>query len=138
MTRLACISLWQPWAGGLFEPVERRKIHETRHWPAPARLIGQRIAIHAAKRKMTYDDLCVAEDCGWDVAGWAHGAIIGTVTLEACEQMTARLQYWSRVDHLAGNWDPGRYAWRMADPELLAEPIPTVGRQGFWTSEIRT
>jgi hypothetical protein len=40
------LPLWQPWAS-LVE-VGAKRI-ETRHWPAPAALLGQRIAIHATK-----------------------------------------------------------------------------------------
>lgn len=31
-----------------------------------------------------------------------------------------------------GEWDPGRWAWALADPQPLAEPVPVVGRQGVW------
>lgn len=44
---MRCISLWQPWASLM---ALREKTIETRHWPLPERLIGQRMAIHAAKR----------------------------------------------------------------------------------------
>ena len=63
---MKAITLWQPWAslcviprpidpatfstfGGAI-PLPFKTI-ETRSWPAPKSLIGQRIAIHAAKRK---------------------------------------------------------------------------------------
>lgn len=43
-TTLPAISLWQPWASLI---ALGAKTIETRSWRAPARLIGQRIAIHA-------------------------------------------------------------------------------------------
>lgn len=42
-----CISLWQPWASLI---ACGAKPYETRSWPPPHALIGQTIAIHAAKK----------------------------------------------------------------------------------------
>jgi len=44
---MKAISLWQPWASLIAVGV---KPYETRDWAPPAALIGQRIAIHAAKK----------------------------------------------------------------------------------------
>lgn len=44
------LTFWQPWASLAAEGV---KTIETRSWPAPKGLIGQRIAIHAAKKQPT-------------------------------------------------------------------------------------
>ena len=41
------ITLHQPWATLIALGI---KSVETRSWPAPARLVGQRIAVHAGKR----------------------------------------------------------------------------------------
>lgn len=43
---MKAISLWQPWASLVAIEV---KPYETRHWAPPKELIGQTIAIHAAK-----------------------------------------------------------------------------------------
>lgn len=44
---MKAISLWQPWASLI---ACGAKPFETRHWAPPRNLIGQRIAIHAAKK----------------------------------------------------------------------------------------
>lgn len=44
---MKAISLWQPWASLI---ACGAKPFETRHWAPPRELIGQRIAIHAAKK----------------------------------------------------------------------------------------
>jgi len=31
-----------------------------------------------------------------------------------------------------GHWAPGGWAWELADPQPLAEPIPAKGKQGVW------
>jgi hypothetical protein len=48
------ITVWQPWATLIAEGL---KPFEFRSWPAPARLIGQRIAIHAGARPMRIQEL---------------------------------------------------------------------------------
>jgi len=44
---MKAISLWQPWASLI---ACGAKVFETRHWAPPRELIGQPIAIHAAKK----------------------------------------------------------------------------------------
>lgn len=59
---MKAISLWQPWASLIACGV---KPYETRHWAPPRELIGQRIAVHAAK-KIGPENRGFAEDiiCG--------------------------------------------------------------------------
>ena len=46
--QMRALTIWQPWASLVAEGV---KTIETRSWPVPAALVGQRIGIHAAARK---------------------------------------------------------------------------------------
>src|SRR6185437_11075967 len=55
---MRAISLWQPWASLIACGVKR---YETRSWAPPRDLIGQTIAIHAAK-KVDKDAVALAED----------------------------------------------------------------------------
>ena len=45
--KLPALTIWQPWASLI---IAGCKPYEFRPWPAPGRLWGQRIAIHAAAR----------------------------------------------------------------------------------------
>lgn len=45
---MKALTLWQPWASLVIEGV---KTIETRSWPCPPTLIGERIAIHAAAKR---------------------------------------------------------------------------------------
>ena len=37
-----------------------------------------------------------------------------------------------------GDWAPGRWAWRLANPEPLPSPVPCKGKQGvFWIEDPR-
>ena len=58
------ISLHQPWASLIAEGI---KTIETRNWAPPKALIGQRIAIHAAKRKPTMNDMQLIPHRGIEV-----------------------------------------------------------------------
>lgn len=55
---MKAISLWQPWASLI---ACGAKPYETRHWAPPRELIGQTIAIHAAK-KIDKDAKSMAEE----------------------------------------------------------------------------
>jgi len=126
------LTLWQPWAslcvlrpmcddcsgtgrccdtfGDNWEPCTTChpfKTIETRSWPAPKALIGQRIAIHAAKRKPEIELIgewntglvtCFDGDVWWlddqsqPVGQGFHqmplGAVVGTAVLTDCVPMT--------------------------------------------------
>lgn len=124
--QIPAISLWQPWASFIAIGVKR---YETRHWRAPQRLIGQRIAIHGAKRKMSKDDLV-----WWYLVSGTYdspplGAFVCTATLSAVHQA-------SRVvpdDY--GDYSEGRFAWVLSDIEPIHPAIPARGMQSFWMWE---
>lgn len=127
------ISLWQPWASLWCSPA---KVHETRHWPTSVSGI---ILVHAAKRKL--------DDFGGDPLGdicakyfgeqWRstmpRGVLIGAVRLVGCLP-TAKMPigHSSTEDYECGDFAPDRFAWRRADFQTFAEPIPYRGSQGFF------
>lgn len=101
---MKAITLWQPWASLIALGV---KTIETRSWGAPRSLIGQRIAIHAAKRPAKFPDmkrLILETDPDvwnrWFAAGLVsergeldflpYGAVVGTSMLVDCVRMVAR------------------------------------------------
>lgn len=121
---------------------------ETRDWPPPLWLIGQRIAIHAAKRAVDPDDrewarvagvgdlplgavvctalLAGAYQCGPDVARkpW-HCLVAARRGLATPERGTIP------VDEF-GDYHAGRWAWSLTDIECFDPPIPARGAQGLW------
>ena len=54
MTTIPAITLYQPWASLVSIGA---KPFEFRGWPAPARLIGKRVGIHAGARAMKRNEL---------------------------------------------------------------------------------
>ena len=140
---MKAISLHQPWASFV---ADGSKDIETRSWRAHDSVIGERIAIHAAKtRKGQY------AFPGVDFDSLAFGCIVATAVIERCVEIN---HIWSgdyeepfpsrgyfaserpmserfEIDDL-GDFRRGRYLWILRNVEKLDRPISTPGRQGFW------
>lgn len=131
---MKALPLWQPWA----QLVALGAKHvETRHWRAPASLIGNRIAIHATK---TTRELWVCEQEPFKRrlgdSDMHFGAIIATAILHRCTEMTegsiATLRDLDPDEHAFGLYEPGRFAWVLRDVELVDPPLPFRGSQGIF------
>lgn len=129
------ISLWQPWAS--LVAVGAKRI-ETRHWPAPATLVGQRIGIHAAK---TTSHLPICSEWPFsehidDPRALPLGAVVATAVLDRCRPITsegaALLEERDRQEAAFGLYSPGRFAWVLRDVIALEGPVPFRGSQGFF------
>ncbi len=132
--QIPAISLWQPWASLI---IVGAKLHETRHWRAPERVVGQRMIIHAAKRPVDRDldpelhalcKLWLGESYRDAIP---RGCAIGTAVLKYSRQMTD-VEPETVGDRIAGNWSPERFAWRFTAPSPLTPEIAMRGRQSIW------
>jgi hypothetical protein len=128
------ISLWQPWAS--LVAVGAKRV-ETRHWPAPTTIVGQRIAIHATKTR-DWLHLCSVEPFASYVAdreALPLGAIVATVVVDRSRRITpeaaAQLELEAPHEFAFGNY-AGGYAWVLRDVKKLDEPIPFRGSQGIF------
>lgn len=83
---------------------------ENRTWKLPTRMYGQRICVHAGKRRML--DYRGAED--------RLGAILGEVTIVNC------------VQSYPSKWFFGPYGFVLEDPVEYATPISCKGALGFF------
>ena len=146
------ISLWQPWASLIAEGI---KVQETRNWVPPKHLIGERIAIHAAKRRLTkaelrelpsmiHHDMSVRYGHFWE-EDVPYGAVVATAELGGACRVVGKdktLGLEGRVLHtdepcrlfsdIYGDYSVGRIIWWLKDIEKLPEPVPAAGKQGFW------
>lgn len=137
-TWLPAISMWQPYASLLFvdEPAYR-KIHETRGRRYPAKYAGLRVAFQAGlsippEISPELDQLAVdAFGSNWRQT-LPRGAYVGTAILAGCHPTETLIEHISHADRVAGIWDAGRYAWKLAAREELVTPIPAKGKQGWW------
>ena len=142
------LSLWQPWASLIAIGV---KTFETRTWPPPRTVLGQRIAIHAAKRPPVddCDDLYDALGCG--PADLPLGALVCTGVVTGGYQTgdtvndrgrlvvgIARLAPGSRsinsyvpVDAY-GDFSMCRWLWRIEDVVPLDPTVPFKAHQGVF------
>ena len=134
---MRALSLWQPHASLIAIGVKR---FETRTWQPPKAFVGQRIAIHAAKRR---DDLYGLQVTWSDddnaVATALQPHILSPWDLPlGCVVCTAILAEAVSTDHhdfsgeAFGNFESGRWAWRLTDVQHLPEPVPWRGAQGFF------
>lgn len=148
------ISLWQPHGSLLFilnhTTGRPFKLHETRHWAPPTRLIGQCIGIHAAKNTADLEGLQdyirdrnaggpeFACEEAFRVAlrrrfeklvDIPRGCLLGTAVLVAAHRTESRpMVEWGHF----GNFSPGRWAWELGDVRALPEPVLWRGAQGFF------
>lgn len=132
------ITIWQPHASLIFSG---HKLYETRSWSCPGKYIGERIAIHAGKNlsdiKEVRDGFCshhfeeAIKEAFGSVDALPLGCVLGTAILESCISTE-----WLRDPNSFDDFSPGRYAWGFRDPQLLKEPVPMKGAQGFWKLKV--
>lgn len=145
---LPAITLYQPYASLI---VGGSKLYETRSWPAPAKYIGERIAIHAAKARTRAVADAIGAAYGFRKP-LPFGAIVGEATIENVAQVIGHdvNDGWLHVrwaidgsldevippsDQKHGDFSIGRYAWKLIDIERYDPPIAARGWQGFWIWE---
>lgn len=146
------ITLHQPWATLIALEI---KTVETRSWPAPERLLGRVIAVHAGKRMVRRPGDRIEQKLRARLGeDWVRtipaGAVLVTATLagmarvEDVDPMTGHAVHdvgtemgcavgtrRTLIDPW-GNFSAGRWLWFLAEVKALPEPVPAVGRQGFW------
>ena len=143
---MKALSIWQPWAQLI---ARGDKTIETRNWRAPAVQSGTRIAIHAGKKKINYENFVHADrnllDLVLPMNFWflaPRGVILATAILSGCEQVDAdRSNAHNAIYHTSGNREieaafgdfrPGRWMWYLDAVDRLTEPIPMRGQQGLF------
>ena len=154
---MKAISLHQPWASLI---VHGYKTIETRSWAPPKTLIGERIAIHAARKTVSIKDIpevwqpLVRMYKNFGQPGVPQGAVVATARLVDAWQVrdtsknmgivhpdgypqvfgdsTLESQRRSCKADPYGDFSVGRWLWFLEDVELVDPPVPVRGHQGFW------
>ena len=116
---------------------------ENRTWPAPAGIIGQRIAIHAGRAAPDWSAVYLMAGCArWQVDRYARmfrkpgvhrlhplgkeltrGAIVATAVVADCRAVDQRD---------AVGWEAGPWCWDLADVRVLERPESCRGALGLW------
>lgn len=139
---MKAITIIQPWAT-LIALGEKR--FETRSWRTHYQ--GP-LAIHAGKQ--VDKETCEREPFrsvlaahGYTADNLPAGAVIAVSNLEECHEVVAAGSESAQLafrevngfEFLFGWYSLGRYAWELADVQLLPAPIPAKGQQGLWNWE---
>jgi hypothetical protein len=129
------ITLHEPWASLIAHGI---KNWETRSWKTRYRGL---LLIHSGQRfPKKHEVLHLRKSVIHPDAGRAlstdykdnMGCIITIATLEDCILMTEELiDSTDETELFCGDWQPGRYAWKLADAQRI-KPIPFKGKQGLW------
>ena len=133
---MLALSVQQPWPWLIFHG---GKDVENRDWAPPRALIGQRIAIHASKKRQPLEPVDIMSDiAGFGVENWWEpkipelrdlpvGVLLGTVVLDGVTR-DGKIH----ANGKGSKWFVGTFGWILVNPKTLAEPIPARGQLGLW------
>ena len=142
---MQAITLYQPWASLIAVGVKDK---ETRGRRPPSYLLGERLAIHAAKRPPRIQEL--PGDISWEwTQGLPRGVVVAAVTLICAHQVRSigsgslhqpyglfgpskGCNHTSVKIDKYGDFSVGRWVWFLDYVVPLDPPEPAVGRQGIW------
>ena len=135
--QIYAITLDQPWASLI---AVHAKLIETRSWQPPHHLIGQPLAIHAGKNQnyigsphLPVFNANVARYLGstWD-RSIPLGAVVAVARLAGATQIEEHTRLPSGDELLFGDYQIGRWMWRLEDVRSIDPPIRTRGYQRVW------
>lgn len=136
---MKALTIWQPYASLIAKGL---KAYETR--PFKTNYRGP-LLIHSGQRPMRWI-LKHSDEGALDVAIEAFGmeklmnlpvgCAICVVDLVDCIEMTPEfIAQQSLTELVVGDWQPGRYAWKLENPREL-DPVELIGKQGIWNAEL--
>jgi hypothetical protein len=136
---MKAISLIQPYATLVLSGAKR---YETRSWSTNHRGL---LAIHASKTvPLEIQYVCLEEpfQTALRAAGYEsavelpRGVLLGTVEIVEVTA-TDRLDFSqiSESERAFGDYRPGRFAWKLANPRRLAQPVMWIGQVGMFNVE---
>ena len=126
----------EPWATLI---VTGEKKWETRSRPN-YKVVGERVAIHAAKGFPRYaQELCTENN--FFIAALARhevnhnafdlGCVIGFAKVNSCLHVEKVRNFLTEQEKAFGDYSDGRFCFHLIDPEMI-EPIPAKGALGIW------
>ena len=159
---MQAITLWQPYASLVAEGI---KTTETRSWAPNKEMLGERIAIHAAKRKIGQEEWLSYPDVmqkkilkTWGPTfeiDFPYGAVVATAVLADVKQVhsenalrpgyvlvcPAHNNIRSVMESLPvdpyGDYSTGHRIWILENIKKLKSPIECPGERGLWNFEVQ-
>ncbi|MBE9216722.1 ASCH domain-containing protein [Plectonema cf. radiosum LEGE 06105] len=131
--KLKAISLWQPYCSLI--PLGL-KHYETRSWKTNYR--GKLLICSTAKSTKTqyqqYLKICNELKLPtWDETNFPQGQAIALCDLTDCIEMTPEfIAQQSQTEIKSGDWQVGRYAWKLENIQPITEPFAVKGKQGLF------
>lgn len=123
--------MWQPWASLI--PLGL-KHYETRSWKTNYRgkLLICSTATNTKLQHQQYLKICEQLQLPpWE--NFPHGCAIAICDLTDCIEMTAEfIAQQSKSEIICGDWQVGRYAWKLENIQPLEKPLSVKGKQGLF------
>lgn len=120
---MQALTLHRPWPWAVLRFGKR---YENRTWPPYDWIIGERVAIHAAKKFDRSAAATIYEACGRLLPAESEmppQTVVGVATIADAFLLEA-------VE--PDPWAFGPWCWLLEDVVELAEPVFCPGRQGIW------
>ena len=133
------ISLWQPWASLI--PLGLKQ-YETRSWKTKYR--GKLLICSTTKftkaQYQQYLKICNEIDLpAWDETNFPRGCALAICHLTDCIEITPEfIAQQSETEILCGDWQVGRYAWKLENIQPLIEPFAVKGKQKLFNVPFNT
>jgi activating signal cointegrator 1 len=133
---MKAISLWQPWATYITE----FKHYETRSWYTSYR--GDILICSAKKQSRDLasqhdhirSEYCLDMPSFYDLP---FGEIIALATISDCIKMNTTLILKQPEEEIAvGDWQVGRFAWKLENIRKPKRAIAVVGKQGLFDVDV--
>lgn len=134
---MKAITLWQPWASLV---AIGKKMHETRSWPTDYRgplLITAASIWNDELRQLARSEpfLSALMVNPVDQKPLPLGCVVAVSELMdvyPTRDESGKPCHYNDLDRAFGDWNAGRYAWRLANVRKLREPVPCRGAQKLW------
>lgn len=124
---MKAITIWQPYTEAIKQGL---KTYETRSWATKYR--GP-IVIHASKKIMSKHEATLAHKYHFEIPKHQFGVPVLICDLEDCiliDEMLLKQQPMNELDF--GDWQIGRYAWKLKIIKILNNQPIVRGQQGLW------
>ena len=130
---MKAISIIQPWASLIIGGAKR---FETRSWQTAHR--GPLVIASSRRFPLEFLEMCDREPFRSALAAlalpWKElplGFLLGAVDVVECHPTCAMPEV-TELEAAFGDFDPGRYAWELANPRSFSAPIPFRGALGLF------